>query len=71
MDRAEQGREGERQRADDLRDRLEAARTLQVETEAAMQGRIQAAQDALAALRQAEADRKARGLLARAQSGGG
>jgi hypothetical protein len=71
-DRAEQTTAGERARADTLRDRLDAlrsdltaAKTLQVETEAAMQGRIQAAQDALAMLRQAEADRKARGLLAR------
>jgi len=35
------------------------------ETEAAMAARIEAAQTALAALRRAEAERKARGLLAR------
>jgi hypothetical protein len=78
-DRAEASIVGERQRADVLRDRIEAmqhdlaaanadlaaARTLSDEIEAAMQARIAAAQDALTALRKAETDRKARGLVAR------
>jgi hypothetical protein len=78
-ERAEAAITGERQHADALRDRLEAmqhdldatnadlagARTLSDEIEAAMQARIAAAQDALTALRKAETDRKARGLVAR------
>jgi hypothetical protein len=60
-ERAERALTGERQRADALRDRLDQA---QAEL-AVAQHDAQTAQQAAAALRQAEADRKARGLVAR------
>jgi hypothetical protein len=68
LGRAEAGREAERTRADDLRDRLD---TMQRDLDAArvIAGAAQReARDALQAaeaLRQAEAERKARGLVAR------
>ena len=67
-DRAEVSIAGERQRADVLRDRIDAMQTeIAAAKAAAEQGRAgaQAAQDAAEALRRADAERKARGLVAR------
>jgi hypothetical protein len=60
-ERAEAGRDGERARADTLRDRLDV---LQAEI-AAAQADARAAQDAAETLRQADAARRGRGVLAR------
>jgi ABC-type sugar transport system substrate-binding protein len=60
--RAEARAEGERARADALRDRLDVA---QAELRQAADQARQEAQDAAEALLQAEAARKARGLVAR------
>jgi hypothetical protein len=60
-DRAGQALDCERATVNTLRDRLAAEEAARHQARA----EAQAAQDALAALRQAEADRKARGLLAR------
>jgi chromosome segregation ATPase len=60
-DRAETGRDTERSRADELRDRLD---DLGNKLDGA-QAELAAAQDQVEALTQAEADRQARGVLAR------